>query len=413
MSAQGSRSLVSYQEETTWGVNPAGTAGSQEVSFTLAKAGGDPTGLLNDETVYDASIQIDGGGAQLINIVGEEAQTFTELLAEINQDLTGASIAIVAGNLLTTSGSVGASSSVAITDTDLFLTLTNYNALEAATAGTGSGAADFTSLPYTSHSLNLTKDIFQDDTIRADRRRQFNIHGNRIAGGDISANLAYSAFDDFIASALYSEWAANVISDGVTEKSFTVEDGALDIDQYRLFTGVKVNSWSVEVPVDGIVTTTFSVQGKNATGSGTSIDATVTAPTIAEPFFHAGGTFLLDGSPECKVSSISLNVDNGGAPNYCLGDDTASDITVGFTNVTGSATIYFVDGTIFSDFLNEATATLDFTLTDGVNTLQFQLPKIKYSSADKPVASQGPTLETVNFEALSNAGGPVITITRS
>ena len=412
MTAQGSRSLVSYQEETTWGVNPAGTAGTQEVSFTIGKAGGDATGLLNDETVYDASIAVDGGGAQLINVVGEEAQTFTALINQINQDLTGASIALVGGNLLVTSDTLGASSAIAITDTDLFSTLTNFNAVEAATAGTGSGAASFTALPHTSFAINLTKDAFQDDTIRSDRRRQFNIHGNRIVGGDVSVNLSYSAFDDWIASALYSDWAANSISDGVTEKSFTVEQGSLDIDQYSLYTGVKVNTWSVEVPVDGIVTSTFSVQGKQFSISGASIDATVTDPAVAEPFFHAGGTFTLDGAEAC-ISSISLSVDNGGTANYCLGDDTANNITAGFTTVTGSLTLYFEDASVFTKFLNEATAILDFTLTDGVNTLNFNLPKIKYNGADRTVEGQGPILVTAAFEALSDAGGPVITITRS
>ena len=410
--AQGSRSLVSYQEETTWGVNPAGTAGSQQVTFTIGKVGGDATGLLNDETVYDASIAVDGGGAQLINIVGEEAQTFTALITQINQDLTGASIALDGGNLVVTSDTLGTSSAIAITDTDLFSTLTNYSAIESAVAGTGSGAASFTALPYTSFGINLTKDAFQDDTVRGDRARQFNIHGNRIVGGDIAVNLAYSAFDDFIASALYSDWSANSISNGATEKSFTVEQGSLDINQYSLYTGVKVNTWSMEVPIDGIVTSTFSVQGKDFSISGTSIDATVTDPTIAEPFFHAGGTFLIDGVANC-VQSISLSVDNGGTPNYCLGDDAANNITAGFLSCTGSVSVYFEDASYFNAFLNEQTASLDFTLTDGSNTMQFVLPKIKYNSADRTVDGQGPILVTVAFEALSNAGGPVITVTRS
>ena len=413
MSAQGSRSRVSYQEETTWGVNPAGTAGTQQVSFGVSKAGGDATGLTNDETVYDASIVVDGGGAQLINIVGEEAQTSATLIVQINQDLTGASIALAGGNLVVTSDTTGTSSTIAITDTDLFSTLTNFTAVDAAVAGTGSGAATFTGLPHTSFAINLTKDVFQDDTIRSDRRRQFNIHGNRIVSGDVGVNLSYSAFDDFIASALYSDWAADAISDGVDEKSFTVEQGSLDIDQYSLYTGVKVNAWSLEVPVDGIVTSTFSVQGKQFAISGTSIDATVTDPAVAEPFFHAGGTFTVDGSTDCAISAISLSVDNGGTPNYCLGDDTARDITAGFTTITDSITVYFDDASIFSNFLNEQTAIIDFTLTDGVNTLNFNLPKVKYNGANRTVDGQGPILVTAEFEALSNAGAAVITITRS
>lgn len=412
MSAQGSRSQVSYQEETTWGVNPAGTAGVQNVSFGITKVGGDPSGLTNDTTVFDATIAVDGGGAQSINIIGQESQTFTAVLAQINQDLTGASIAIVAGDLLVTSDTLGASSTILIVDNTLFTALTNFSAVDSAVAGTGSGAADFIELPHTSFSINLTKDIFQDDTISGDRRRTFNIHGNRIVGGDIASNLSHGSVDDFIASVLYSDWSADVISDGVDEKSFTVQQASLDINQFSLYTGVKANTWQLDVPVDGIVTSNFGVMGKQFTISASDIDNTPTAPTVGEPFFHAGGTFLVDGQDDCNISSISLNIDNGGQANYKLGSDTARDITVGFTTITGSFVVYFDDASIFTAFLNEATASLDFTLTDGVNTMQFVLPKVKYSGADRTVDGQGPILVTANFEALSD-GGPIITITRS
>ena len=412
MSAQGSRSQVSYQEETTWGVNPAGTAGTQNVSFTISKVAGDPSGLANDSTVYTATINPDAGGAQAIAVVGSEAQTMGTVVDQINQDLTGASAAVIAGGILVTSDTLGASSSIAISDTDLFLTLTNFSAVDAAVPGTGSGAADFDELPHTSFAINLTKDIYQDDTIRGDRLRQFNIHGNRIVGGDIAANFAHGGFDSWLESACYGAWAADVLDVGTTEKSFTVEQGSLDINQYSLYTGVKVNTWSLEVPVDGIVTTTFSVQGKQMSISGTSIDATPTAATQGEPFFHAGGTFSIDGGTDCNISSISLSVDNGGQPNYCLGDDTARDITTGFASISGAFTVYFDDAGIFTAFLNEATATLDFTLTDGVNTMQFELPAVKYSGADRTVEGQGPILVTANFEALAVAG-KILTITRS
>lgn len=412
MSAQGSRSQVSYQEETTWGVNPAGTAGTQNVSFAISKVAGDPSGLANDSTVYTATINPDGGGAQSIAIVGSEAQTMGTVAAQINLDLTGASAAVSGGGILVTSDTLGTGSTILIADTDLFLTLTNYAAVDAAAAGTGSGAAAFLELPHTSFGINLTKDIYQDDTIRGDRLRQFNIHGNRIVGGDVAVNLAHGAVDDFIASALYSDWGGDVINVGTTEKSFTIEQGSLDINQYSLYTGVKVNTWSLEVPVDGIVTSSFGVMGKQMVISGTSIDATPTPPTVGEPFFHAGGTFLVDGADPCNLSSISINVDNGGSANYCLGDDTARDITVGFASITGSFTVYFDDASVFTKFLNEQSASLDFTLTDGVNTMQFVLPSVKYSGADRTVDGQGPILVTANFEALA-VGGVILTVTRS
>lgn len=414
MSAQGSQSLVSYQEETTWGVNPAGTAGTQNVSFSISKVAGDASGLANDGTVYTATINPDGGGAQSIAIVGSESQTMGAVAAQINLDLTGASAAVTGGGILVTSDTLGTSSSILIADTDLFSTLTNYLAVDAATAGTGSGAANFVALPHTSFGINLTKDIHNDDTIRSDRRRRFNVHGNRTVAGDIAVNFADTAFDDWIASALNSAWAADSISDGVTPKSFTVEQGSTDIAQYSLYTGVQVNNWSLEVPVDNLVTSTFSIMGKDLSISGTTIDGTVADPTIEEPFFHCNGTFTVGGVAVGNISSLSLSVDNEGTTNFALGSCTGRDITNGFTTVTGSMTVYFDDAYYFNEFINGAYSAVNFVLVDpSANQLDFTLPRVKYSGADRTIEGQGPIMITAAFEAFSDAGGPIITIDRS
>jgi len=116
-------------------------AGTQEVDVGGTRVGGDTTGLLNDATVYTASIVVDGGSAQPIAITGSLAQTYTTLLSELNTDTTGAVWSLVGGNLLLTSDSTGATSTIAITDTNLFSTLTTFVAVNAATAGTGYGGA--------------------------------------------------------------------------------------------------------------------------------------------------------------------------------------------------------------------------------------------------------------------------------
>ncbi len=414
MSAEGSQSLVSYQEEATWGVNPAGTAGTQNVSFTISKVAGDPSGLANDSTVYTATINPDTSGAQAIAVVGSEAQTMGTVVDQINQDLTGASAEVIAGGILVTSGTLGASSSILITDTDLFLTLTNFSAVDAAVPGTGSGAADFTALPHTSFGINLTKDIHNDDTIRSDRRRRFNVHGNRQIAGDIAVNFADTAFDDWIASALNSDWAGDAISDGVTPKSFTVEQGSTDINQYSLYTGVQVNNWSIEIPVDNLVTSTFSIMGKDLSISGVTIDASVTDPSIEEPYFHENGIFTIGGVPVGNITSVSLSVDNEGTANFALGEATARDITNGFTTVTGSMQVYFDDAFYFNEFINGTYSAVNIVIKDASNNqLDFTLPRVKYSGADRTIEGQGPTLITAAFEAFSDAGGPIITIDRS
>lgn len=116
------------------------TAGYQAATFTVAKAGGDTTGLANDATTYTTTITVDGV-ATPISVVGSDAQTFATLIDEINVDLgASATAAIVGGNIRVTSATSGASSTVLMVTGTLFPALTNFSAITASVAGTGSAA---------------------------------------------------------------------------------------------------------------------------------------------------------------------------------------------------------------------------------------------------------------------------------
>jgi hypothetical protein len=124
--SSGSAGQIAYQQRTS---------GYQEVTFSVAKAGGDSTGLTNDATVYTASIVVNGSGTYPISVTGSAAQTFTTLLAEINADLTGATAALEGGNIRVTCNVTGEHTTITITDTNLFSTLTNYSSIATAVQG--------------------------------------------------------------------------------------------------------------------------------------------------------------------------------------------------------------------------------------------------------------------------------------
>lgn len=100
-------------------------ASAQTANFGGTVVGGGATGLANDATVYTATITVDGV-AQAIDVTGSTAQTFTNLLTQIDADLTGATSSIVGGNIVVTSASTGATSAISIADTDLFSNLTGF-----------------------------------------------------------------------------------------------------------------------------------------------------------------------------------------------------------------------------------------------------------------------------------------------
>ena len=114
----------------------ADAGGYQVVDVGGAVAGSDATGLANDATVYTASVVVDGV-TKPIAVTGSTAQTYTTLLSELNTDLgASATAALVGGNVRITSATTGPTSTIAITDTDLFSTLTDYVAIDAAVVGT-------------------------------------------------------------------------------------------------------------------------------------------------------------------------------------------------------------------------------------------------------------------------------------
>lgn len=121
------------------GQNDFRTAGFQQWGFTVAKTAASASGLANDATTYTASISVDGT-PNAISIVGSASQTLQTVIDEINADLSGATASFNAtdnGFIKITSDSIGESSTIAITDTDLFGSLTDANgAADTAVPGT-------------------------------------------------------------------------------------------------------------------------------------------------------------------------------------------------------------------------------------------------------------------------------------
>ncbi len=102
------------------------TSGRATLSWTGLTTGG-ATGLANSATTYTATITVDGV-PQPISIVGSTAQTFGELVVQLNTDLAGTATAVIfsATEMRITSATTGVSSTMLVTDTNLFSSLTGY-----------------------------------------------------------------------------------------------------------------------------------------------------------------------------------------------------------------------------------------------------------------------------------------------
>ena len=278
-------------------------------------------------------------------------------------------------------------------------------------------AGNFTNLPFSTHSLNLTKDRVAGTDIQADRMARVDRHGNRQVGGDIVVDLRDGDFDVFLESAMLNTWATNVLKVGTTPKFISIEDYAADIDQARVFTGMSVSTMGISLAPNQMVTTTFGMVGKDMTMSAT--EKTQDAASGAQPFDAYSGDISIGNvggaSAVAIVTALDFTLNNSYAPTFVIGDDSAPSLEYGRAEVEGTLTAYFEDAALINRFLNETETEIEVSVDDptGANSYTFQFPRVKINSAD--VGVDGPTsrMISMSFVALYDATeGTNLKITR-
>jgi len=272
-------------------------------------------------------------------------------------------------------------------------------------------AGSFNELPITSHSLGLSKENLTGSDIQSDRVPRVDRHGNQSVSGDLVFDLRANNYDDLLESLMFSTWDASPSSApdelkvGTTLKSFTFEDYMSDIDQARLYTGCAVSQGTFSFAPNQMVTTTFTLLGKQGTIGGT--EKTVTAATVNQPFDNYSGTFQIadfGGSltEAAIVTSLEFTVNNNLNPTFVIGSDTTPQLEYGRCEVTGTFTAYIEDATLINRFINETESEFDFSVNDpsGSNEYKFYFPKVKINSADTPLENPQSRMVTCSFTAL-------------
>jgi len=281
-------------------------------------------------------------------------------------------------------------------------------------------AGNFTNLPFSTHSLNLTKDVLAGTDIQADRMARVNRQGNRQVGGDIVVDLRDGDFDLFLESAMLSAFPATgtqTIDIGTTPKFFSIEDYAADVDQARLFTGMSVSSMAISLAPNQMVATTFSMVGKDMTLGQTQ--KTQDASSGAAPFDAYSGDISIGtvGSPGAVaiVTALDFTLNNSYEATFVIGDDSAPSLEAGRAEIEGTLTAYFQDADLINRFINETETAIRVSVDNPTSSAPyvFDFPRVKINSAD--VGVDGPTsrMITMSFVALRDSTeGTSLRITR-
>lgn len=283
------------------------------------------------------------------------------------------------------------------------------------TPGTTPATPAFKAVPITNETVQLSRGLISDNSLRADRQKRFSRLGNRTVGGAISVNYAPHTYADWVQAVMFSATTTTVGAKvGTTQKSFTIEMGQPDIGVYRTFNGMTPSSFTLNVPSgNALVTAEFEFMGMNGAMTATSMDATFDQPSNADqPFVHLDSTFNEGGTGISYLTGLTVTIDNALTQNYALGSAGARSITAGMANVTGQIVAFFESSALFLKFLNETESSLSFTLNANSTTETWTLPRVKYNAASIALNGDGPQTLTLPFEALfDTASGTVLTVT--
>lgn len=271
----------------------------------------------------------------------------------------------------------------------------------------------FKMIRHTGTTLGLSKESLQSEELRDDRQIADFRHGAYQVGGDINIELSYGSFDELLEAVLLGTWEVDSpaagtdrLKAGVTRRSFTVERFFGDIltadKPYHRFTGVELNTLSLAINANAMITGSFGVLGQNMVTATTAITGATYAPaTTTSPLDSFTGTLNEAGTPIAVITEISLSIENGLEARYVVGSKQSIRPSIGRSNVTGQVTAYFENSTLLDKFINETESSIVFELPDGAGNLYtVTLPRIKYTGGQPDVDGEGPITLSMPFQAL-------------
>lgn len=237
------------------------------------------------------------------------------------------------------------------------------------------------------------------------------ITGRHIDGPPATAVGAKAAGDSVTATVVGKKTLAPLTAH--TDDFFTVEEWYPDISQSELFTDVKLNQITVDVPGSGNCKVTFASIGLGRTPAAAQSFTSPAVETLTGIMTSVSGVVLVNGAVVANVTGLQMVVNEGLTPDGpVVGSNFSPDISKGRIKVTGQFTAFFTDAVLPGFFANETPITLSVILSaDSTATsdiIGFTMTRIKLDG-DSPDDGEKAILRTYPFTAeINTAGGAAL-----
>jgi len=193
-----------------------------------------------------------------------------------------------------------------------------------------------------------------------------------------------------------------------TNDSYTIQHEYSDIGVFETFTGCRITQANIKAPASGIVTTDFTVMGRDMSTLGNAL-GTPSAASTTDVFSAAvGGIYINDAAESGLVTAFDIAINGNGSNAKTVGSDLTPDVFLGRVGVTGQISIFFENATIRDYFIRESEIYLLLILTSGdgsastgASTFTIVMPKVKLNGATKDDSEKGLTMSAPYVAMLS------------
>lgn len=177
-----------------------------------------------------------------------------------------------------------------------------------------------------------------------------------------------------------------MLRNGVTRTSFTLEKHFADITQFQSFTGMIVGNMSLSVEANAILTGVFNFMGlasaltQATVGTGAANAANTNAVMNASSNvgdLYEGGS-LVSG---VYFQSLTAALNNKLRPQNAIGSLPHIGIGAGTIELTGTLNAYFATNALMDKYLGSTTSSFSFRVSDAAgNAYIITFPKIKFTN---------------------------------
>lgn len=231
-----------------------------------------------------------------------------------------------------------------------------------------------------------------------------------VAAGKITVTLpngdpASVIVDDAAGESVTIQTTETVLKAGTTRRSFSILRQFTDqtVEPFHLFTGIEFNTLALAVNPTAIVSATFGTLGREgqAPSATAPTGSTYAAATETAPLDAFTGELKSGATVVGEVTEFSINLENGLEVRNVVGSKLTIRPSVGRSNLTGSATVYFEDASFLKKFINEEDTSLSIELPDGEgNSYIFTIPRFKFTGGQPDVSGQGSITLAMPFQGI-------------